>query len=84
MANDSIQDFLRTMTNAELTALHVQLKADLQANRLMTSISINGRSHTEQREIPITMLMYDLPKVMAERGLLTEEPKARATLARFQ
>ena len=85
MANDDFRGFLRLLSDDELTTLRDQVKADILANRLLTSVSVNGKGETAQRDVSTTALAQQLFDVLKERSLQGASYVAptRMTLATF-
>jgi hypothetical protein len=84
MASD-IKAFLRLQSADFLTALRDKVSEDILANRLETSMSLNGKSSGQQVVIPVADLAAQLADVLEQRGLIPDGLTAapRMTLPMF-
>jgi hypothetical protein len=81
----NVKAFLLLQSNDWLTALRDKVAEDLLANRLETSMSLNGKSSGQQTHVPIADLSEALAEVLVQRGLEDTDldPPARMTLPMF-
>lgn len=81
----NLKAFLRLQSKDFLSALHEKVKEDLLANRMETSMSLNGKSSGQQTHVPVAELAADLAEVLEARGLIDEDldPAPRMTLPMF-